>query len=115
MHISLEVSFSSTRGAGGFSISPRIGFRAIVPANSEIFLVLFRAEKSLKTRDVSGIINDTQNALFGKILGGEGSISDALDNGNTILHVRFAWYISSFPGSNNNLMKKGGSKSLNLH
>lgn len=96
MHISLEVSFSSTRGAGGFSISPRLGFRAIVPANSEIFLLLFRAEKSLKTRDVSGIINETQKALFGKILGGEGSISDALDNGNTILHVRIYFQLSRF-------------------
>ncbi|KAJ5098839.1 hypothetical protein N7532_005840 [Penicillium argentinense] len=71
-------------------------FRAIVPANSEIFLVLSRAEKSLETQDVSGIINDTQKALFGIVLRGDGSMSDALGNGNTILHIVTYWQRYSF-------------------
>lgn len=110
MRISLEASFSSTRGAGGFSISPRLEFRAIVPTNSEIFLALSRAEKNLKSQDASAIIKDTQKALFEIIRGGKASISDALGNGDTILHVSkdLQYIFKDFPGPNNLLMEKVG-------
>jgi hypothetical protein len=58
-----------------------------VPTSSEVFLALSRAEKNLETQDASAIIKDAQRILFETIYGGKASISDALGNGDTILHV----------------------------
>jgi hypothetical protein len=79
-----------------------------VPTNSEIFLALSRAEKNLKSQDVSAIIKDTQKALFETIRGGRASISDALGNGDTILHVSkdLICIFQASPGPNNLLMEK---------
>lgn len=87
LQISLEASFSSTIGAGGLSISPKLEFRAIVPINSEIFSVIYGAEDSLKSQDVSIVIQSIQKALFEAFREGKASISDALQSGDTILHV----------------------------
>jgi len=87
LRISLETSFSSTVGAGGFSISPKLEFRAIVPLNSEIFSALYDAEKSFKSQDVSTVIQNTRKALFEAFREGKASKSDALRSGDTILHV----------------------------
>jgi hypothetical protein len=108
VRISLEASFSSTRGAGGFSISPRLEFRAIVPTSSEIFLALSRAEDNFKSQDVSVIIQDTQKTLFELIRGGKASISDALGNGDTILHVSkdLLCILQAFTCPNNLLVEK---------
>jgi hypothetical protein len=87
LRISLETSFTSTVGAGGFSISPKLEFRAIVPKNCEIFSALYDAEHSLMSQDVSTVIQNTQKALFEAFREGKASKSDALQSGNTILHV----------------------------
>ncbi|OKP09296.1 hypothetical protein PENSUB_5382 [Penicillium subrubescens] len=96
LRISLEASFSSINGAGGFSISPKFEFRAIVPIHSEVSSALSGAEKSLKSRDVSAVIKDAQRALFEAFRGGKASKSDALGNGDTILHVVTRWQGHSY-------------------
>ena len=63
-----------------------------MPENSEIFLLLLYAEvelmpRDVSARDVSATIKRTQKALFETIRGGKASISDAIWNGDTILHV----------------------------
>jgi hypothetical protein len=75
-----------------------------------MFLALSRAEKNLKSQDVSAIIEDTQKTLFEIIRGGQASISDALGNGGTILHVSkdLLYIVQAFPGSNSLLMEKVG-------
>jgi hypothetical protein len=81
-----------------------------VPTNSEIFLALSRAEKHLKSQDVSAIIKDTQKALFEIVCGGKASMSDALGNGDTILHVckNLLCILQAFSSPNNLLMEKVG-------
>lgn len=87
LRISLETSFSSAIGAGGFSISTKLEFRAIVPIKSEIFSALLGAEESFKSQDVSTVIQNTRKALFEAFREGKASKSDALRSGDTILHV----------------------------
>ncbi|KAJ5682576.1 hypothetical protein N7462_005741 [Penicillium macrosclerotiorum] len=94
LRISLEISFSSTVGAGGFSISPKLDFRAVVPVNSEVFSVLYDAEKSFRTQDVYALILETQEALFKAFREGKASKSDALQSGDTILHVSVTFPIT---------------------
>ncbi|KAJ6129056.1 hypothetical protein N7512_001836 [Penicillium capsulatum] len=87
LRLSLEVSFSSTNGAGGFSISPKIEFRAIVPVNSQIFGLLLGARKGLESQEVSLVIKDIQKKVFETFREGKASPSDALGNSDTILHM----------------------------
>jgi hypothetical protein len=87
LRVSLEISYSSTFGAGGFSISPKLEFRAIVPKESQIFICLHTAEESLKSRDVSTVIQNTYNALIEAFCAGEASMTDTLQSGDGILHV----------------------------
>ncbi|KAJ5750952.1 hypothetical protein N7533_007980 [Penicillium manginii] len=91
LRVSLEISYSSTFGAGGFSISPKLEFRAIVPKESQIFICLHTAEESLKSRDVSTVIQNTYNALIEAFCAGEASMTDTLQSGDGILHIVTAW------------------------
>lgn len=82
--------FPCINGAGGFSISPKLEFRASVPINSAVFPALSSAEKSLKSQDISTVIEDAQRALLEAFCGGKPLKSDALGNGDTILLVNIS-------------------------
>ncbi|KAJ5289143.1 hypothetical protein N7478_002173 [Penicillium angulare] len=113
LRIFLETSFSSTIGAGGFSISPKLEFRAIVPINSEIFSALHGAKERFKSQDVSTVIQTTWKALFEAFRAGKASKSDALQSGDTILHVVTGWQTySSNWDTRSRLMWRSFIKSL---
>lgn len=84
-----RASISITRGAGGFSISPKLTFSPVVPSNSAVFSVFDFGHWDSVT--------DTQQKLkaFLKTLGrlfqdGKASPFDVDEDGNSILHVNMS-------------------------
>lgn len=84
---SIQISLTVIKGAGGYSISPSLHFRATVPMSSPIFSLLFNAQKRLRSEAAGPVIESAQQELLGLLRQGKGSYSDTLANGDTILHV----------------------------
>jgi hypothetical protein len=74
-----------TNGAGGFSISPKLHFRAVVPKDSPAFKLLDKYSHFMVEQ---GEIRRTHQALFELFHAGRASPTDTLENGDTLLHVR---------------------------
>lgn len=85
--ISIRVSLNTKKGAGGFSISPHLSFRATVTASSPIFYLLLEVQKSLRHKEAGAAIENAQKELHRLLRERKGSYSDTLPNGDTILHV----------------------------
>lgn len=91
----VTVSLEITHGAGGLSISPGLRFRAVVPANSPTFALLSNNSHVLwemwarkESAKVNDALQDTAKGLLEMFRDGSACPTDALPNGDTILHVR---------------------------
>lgn len=91
----VTVSLEITHGAGGLSISPGLRFRAVVPANSATFAFLSNSSHVLwemwarkESVQVNDALQDTSKGLLEMFRDGSACPTDALPNGDTILHVR---------------------------
>ena len=94
LSFSIQASLTITKGAGGFSISPHLEFRAIVPVNSPVFRLLLDTQADLMSHTAGDVIENTQKKLLGLLQEGQGSYSDTLSDGDTILHVsEFCLYL----------------------
>jgi hypothetical protein len=83
-----------THGAGGFSISPKLHFRAVVPKDSPAFKLVGKYGRHHRYLHMEkGEIRRTHQALFELFRAGRASPTDTLENGDTLLHVR---HISAF-------------------
>lgn len=87
LKLSVQASFTITKGAGSFSISPSLVFRAIVPVDSPVFSLLMDAEKELESQAVGATIENIHRKVFELYREGKASYMDTLPNGDTILHV----------------------------
>ncbi|KAL2847083.1 hypothetical protein BJX68DRAFT_268382 [Aspergillus pseudodeflectus] len=88
----LTASLTVTKSAGGCSISPNLQFRAIVPNDSPAFSLIQATMERLKLGDCNqSIIRDTRTALFELFYTGKASLSDTLENGDTIMHAVVQW------------------------
>jgi hypothetical protein len=87
LSFSIQASLTITKGAGGFSISPHLEFRAIVPVDSPVFRLLLDTQTDLMSQAARDVIENTQKKLLGLLQEGQGSYSDTLPDGDTILHV----------------------------
>lgn len=83
----ISFSFRVSKGGGGFSISPHLDFRPIVPFGSPIYTLLLNVQLRLRSKSVGDVIENAQKELFGLLRERKGSYSDTLPNGDTILHV----------------------------
>lgn len=84
----VEASIHLTRGAGGFSISPNLSFRCVVPSDS----VAFKLVKEMMGQfhchgEQQQILDDGIEALTRLFQGGKASPRDVDVNGNSLLHV----------------------------
>ncbi|KAL4996587.1 hypothetical protein BDV10DRAFT_108566 [Aspergillus recurvatus] len=93
--LSVLASLTIQKGAEGFSISPNLQFRPIVPSNSPVFRLLWETEKCLKSRIAGAEIERTQQKLLRLFMEGEGAHLGTLPDGNTILHVITRWQVYS--------------------
>ncbi|KAL3470051.1 hypothetical protein BJX99DRAFT_240167 [Aspergillus californicus] len=92
---SITTSLTMTKGAGGFSISPNLQFRAVVPEDSPAFSLLQSVFRSY-IFDISPMIGKseirrTHQELFELFHTGLASPTDTLENGDTILHAVTTW------------------------
>ncbi|KAL4908565.1 hypothetical protein BDW74DRAFT_188501 [Aspergillus multicolor] len=93
--LSILASLTIQKGAEGFSISPNLQFRPIVPSDSPVFRLLWETEKNLKSRMAGTEIERTQKKLLRLFMEGEGAHLGTLPDGNTILHVITGWQVYS--------------------
>ncbi|KAL4862656.1 hypothetical protein BDV12DRAFT_190252 [Aspergillus spectabilis] len=99
---SVSASLIIQKEAGGFSLSPNLQFRPIVPAESPVFCLLREAEKGLKS-PIAGIeIERAKQKLLVLLVNGKGACLDTLPNGDTILHQQATLDICS------DLLNSGG-------
>ncbi|KAL3455574.1 hypothetical protein BJX64DRAFT_294919 [Aspergillus heterothallicus] len=94
LRFSVTASLTMTKGAGGFSISPNLQFRAVVPDDSPAFKLLTKHSR-FHTWDPLLIkrseIRSTHRKLFDLFHAGLASPTDTLENGTTILHAVAKW------------------------
>lgn len=89
---SIAATFSVTRGAGAFSISPHFMLRAVVPWDSPAFRLLDMRAADLSKKfsspvDYANWVIQELDVLFRK---GKASPTDVTPSGITLLHVREA-------------------------
>lgn len=87
LRLSVLASLQITIGTGGFSISPKLEFRPVVPEDSLAFILLRSVGSRLKQGSNTYVIRDANRRLFELFREGEASPSDTLADGTTILHV----------------------------
>lgn len=87
LRFSLSVSLETTTGAGGFAISPKLEFHALVPRESPAFQLLWDVFKNLGFQPYASIIQETHRKLFALFNEKRALPSDTLADGGTILHV----------------------------
>lgn len=90
---SLQVALSLTKGAGGFSISPRLEFRAIVPFDSPAFSFIHEIGVRAHSRDChpQDVLDSLESAprhLLELFSDGKAAPSQINPAGHTLLHVR---------------------------
>lgn len=96
LNYSVKVAFMVTIGAGGFSISPKLEFRAVVSAYSPAFTFIRHLSRSgyhrvQRNMEVPHADPVTLAQMFKD---GAASPSDTLPNGMTLLHVSHTFLAS---------------------
>ncbi|KAL2860023.1 hypothetical protein BJX68DRAFT_260995 [Aspergillus pseudodeflectus] len=92
LRFSVTASLTMTNGAGGFSISPKLHFRAVVPKDSPAFKLVDKYGRHHRFLHMeNGEIRRTHEALFELFRAGRASPTDTLENGDTLLHAVAQW------------------------
>ncbi|KAL3451420.1 hypothetical protein BJX65DRAFT_219815 [Aspergillus insuetus] len=92
LRYTVRASLTVTRSVGGYSISPSLQFRAIVPIDLPAFSLLMTTIYRLKQGgNNQPIIRDTRTDLFKMFDSGKASLYDTLQSGDTIMHAVAAW------------------------
>ena len=85
---SMHATMSITKGAGGFSIGPRLNVRSIVPFNSPAFACLREGLEGRQASDSDDWEGSTLQCIRQLFDEGKAAPSDVDLYGHTLLHVR---------------------------
>ncbi|KAL4973670.1 hypothetical protein BDW66DRAFT_168434 [Aspergillus desertorum] len=91
---SVLASLQITTGTGGFTISPKLVFRPVVPEDSPAFILLRSVRPRFKEDSNRSVIRNVNRRLFELFREGKASPSDTLADGRTILHVAWRRFIN---------------------
>lgn len=90
LRFSLQIALSMTKGAGGFSIGPRLNVRTIVPYDSPASDCLNQifSRRWVPNYDFDEFLESALQHILGLFNEGKAAPTDLTPDGRTLLHVR---------------------------
>lgn len=86
----IQASITITRGAGGFAISPYLGYSGLLYHGSPAYQLLFNCLRTLqrsRPEDFGKVLNQLDMGMRDVFFSGRGSPKDLTEDGDSILHV----------------------------